>query len=139
MTGQVLIDTSALYALLDSDDPAHGRASSAWDRMLDPHEAAETPSPVTHSGIVIEVTAVTQHRLGMEAVRALSDSLLPVIEIIWVDAAQYGRAVSSLLAANRRSVSLVDWLSFEIMRARGIDTAFAFDDDFVEMGFSLWR
>jgi len=29
------------------------------------------------------------------------------------------------------------WTSFEIMRRRGIGTAFAFDDDFARQGFEL--
>ena len=44
-------------------------------------------------------------------------------------------ATSAFLAAGRRSQSLVDWVSFELMRRRGIDTAFAFDRDFVAEGF----
>jgi predicted nucleic acid-binding protein len=40
-----------------------------------------------------------------------------------------------MLAAARRKVSLVDWVSFEVMRRTGIDVAFAFDDDFRAQGF----
>ena len=41
-----------------------------------------------------------------------------------------------MLAAGRRNVSLVDWTSFELMRAKGITNALAFDDDFDERGFN---
>ena len=38
-----------------------------------------------------------------------------------------------------RCPSLVDGVSFEVMRERGIERAFAFDRDFVHAGFAvLW-
>lgn len=40
-----------------------------------------------------------------------------------------------MFAAARREVSLVDWLSFEVMRDRRIRHAFTFDNHFVEQGF----
>lgn len=57
------------------------------------------------------------------------------MEIVWVDREMHAAAVSALLAAIRRRVSLVDWVSFEVMRRRGIETAFAFDRDFAVQGF----
>jgi predicted nucleic acid-binding protein len=45
--------------------------------------------------------------------------------------------MSALLAANRRSLSLVDCTSFEIMRQAGLDTAFTFDSHFRELGFKM--
>lgn len=45
--------------------------------------------------------------------------------------------MSALLGAGRGDVSLVDWTSFELMRERGTDAAFAFDDDFPAQGFTL--
>ena len=42
-----------------------------------------------------------------------------------------------LLAADKRNVSLTDWTSFEVMRDRGIDLAFAFDPGFAAQGFDV--
>ena len=58
--------------------------------------------------------------------------------VVWVDADLLGRATTALLAASRRSVSLVDWTSFTVMRERAIELAFAFDDDFTEQGFRTY-
>ena len=91
---------------------------------------------VTHSGVVIETVALLARRIGFEAVRQFQDSVLPAIAIRWVDSHLYGRAMSALLAAGKRSVSLVDWMSFEMMREQGIITALVFDDDFVAQGFT---
>lgn len=133
----VFVDTSALYAVLDRDDRNHPLAARGWNRLLD-GIADDTVEGCTHSSVLVETTALVQHRLGMPAVRALHDLLVPVLEVVWVDPQLHRRAVAALLAADRRDVSLVDWTSFEVMRERGIDTAFAFDDDFAARGFADW-
>lgn len=63
--------------------------------------------------------------------------IVPLLEVIWAGADWHARAVHRLLAQTDRAVSLVDCLSFEIMEARGISTAYAFDRHFEEQGFRL--
>ena len=125
----VLIDTSAIYALLDRTDASHRRAAAIFTALAD-------EPLITHSYVVVEAFALSQRRLGDEAVRRLALDLLPVIEVTWVGPELHERAVSALLAASSR-VSLVDRVSFELMRDRGIERAFAFDDDFERAGFRL--
>ncbi len=127
----VLVDTSALYALLDRTDAAHSAAREIFARLAKDH--AEL---ITHSYAIVEVFALTQRRLGHEAVRRLALELMPVIEVIWVERELHERAVSALLAA-ASGVSLVDRVSFELMRDRGIDEAFALDGDFEAAGFRV--
>jgi predicted nucleic acid-binding protein len=135
VTEAVFVDTSALYAALDADDRHHADATGRWHRLLD-GIAAGTRDGLTHGSALVEASALVQRRLGMAALRALHDRLLPVLTIHWVDAELHARAVSALLGAARRDVSLVDWTSFELMRVLGVEQAFAYDDDFVEQGFS---
>lgn len=137
MTDAVFVDTSALYAALDADDDNHAAATAGWGRLLD-GIASGSIEGLTHGSVVVETSALVQRRLGMPAVRALHDGLLPVLTPRWVDGELYGRAVSALLAADRRDVSLVDWTSFELMRALGVGQAFAFDDDFATQGFTTF-
>jgi uncharacterized protein len=54
-----------------------------------------------------------------------------------VDTAIHKQAMSALLAANRRTLSLVDCTSFEIMRETRLDTVFTFDSHFREQGFKV--
>ncbi len=134
----VFVDTSGLYAALDADDTNHPEAAQILGTLLDSIDRDEA-AVVTHSSVVVEVVAIVQHRLGMAAVRAVVDDVLPLLEIVWVDAALHDEATTALLAADRRGVSLVDWTSFVVMRRHAIDTAFAFDDDFHDQGFALIR
>ena len=55
----------------------------------------------------------------------------------WVTRGTHQRAVEWLRTAGRRHVSLVDAMSFVVMRARQIEVAFAFDPHFVRAGFRL--
>lgn len=136
MSGAVFVDTSALYAVLDGDDARHAQAATHWSELLDGTVDGRR-AVITHSAVVVETTALVQRRLGMPAVRALHDDVLPVLTVHWIEAELHARAVSALLAAARRDVSLVDWMSFELMRERGIEEAFAYDDDFEAQGFTL--
>lgn len=125
----VFVDTSALYALLDSDDAEHRRAAEAFPLLLDDDRL------VTHNYVVVETMALVQHRLHPRAVRALAQDLMPTLHVEWVTQDVHAAAEGALLAAVRRRPSLVDRVSFELMRRRGIDTAFAFDADFAGEGF----
>lgn len=129
---RVFVDTSALYATLDSADAAHPAAQAIF-RSLRGSEL------VTHSYVVVETVALVQRRLGIPAVRDLVEGLLRPVSLVWVDEDLHMRALSALLAARRREVSLVDHTSFQLMRRQGITSAFAFDPDFEEEGFTTVR
>ena len=125
----VLVDTSAFFALVDDRDPNHGRALEAVERLT------ATEDLVTHEYVVVETISLVQRRLGMAALRRFVDDLLPIVDVAWVEPDTHAEAREALLAAGSRSVSLVDRVSFLLMRRRGIGTAFAFDDDFAREGF----
>lgn len=125
----IFIDTSALFALLDRDDDAHRRARAFFEQG--------PPSLLTHNYVVAETTALVHRRLGAVLGRTLLEDLMPVIAIRWVDEEIHRAATSAFLAAVRRRTSLVDWVSFEVMRRDGIEQAFTFDRDFVSTGFEI--
>ncbi|MBI4843670.1 MAG: PIN domain-containing protein [Nitrospirae bacterium] len=127
---RIFIDTSAFFALLDSNDSNHKKAKNAWSSMLNPENIL-----VTSDYILVECFALIQNRLGMEAVRAFHEDVLPVVNIEWINSGVHRSGVSALLASSRRRLSLVDCTSFEIMRNLGIRTVFTFDPHFKEQSF----
>ncbi len=129
---RVYIDTSALYAVLDRDDDHHPQAAAVWSRLLE-----ERATLVVSSQVLVEIWALTQHRLGMDAARALADAVEPVLSVEWVSREDHEAGRSAVLAANRRDLSLVDCTSFVVMRRLGLNRAFAFDHHFSEQGFEL--
>ena len=93
--------------------------------------------PFTSNYVLLETTALLQHRFGIEAVRLFQNDILPVVEAVWVDEAIHAQALSALLVANRRRLSLVDCSSFELMHRLGLELAFTFDPHFREQGFTV--
>ena len=50
---------------------------------------------------------------------------------------QHRAGMEAVLAAARKRLSLVDCMSFQVMRRRGLSTAFCFDSHFQEQGFVM--
>ncbi len=129
---RAFIDTSAFYALLDRDDANHRKAKDVWTNLLKNENAF-----ITSNYILVEIFSLIQHRLGIEAVRGFQNDILPLVNIEFVAPELHRSGVSALLSASRRNLSLVDCVSFEMMRTLEIRTAFAFDPHFKEQGFHI--
>ncbi len=127
----LFIDTSAVYSLIDQDDINHSRAKASFTKSVH-----DNVSFLTTNYVIVESLALFQSRIGVKAVRLFHEDLLPIIRVEWVDELMHRAGVSALLAASRRNLSLVDCVSFEIMRTLGIKSAFAFDRHFAEQGFT---
>lgn len=126
------VDTSAILAVLDADDAQHTRASRVWSDLVRGEEDL-----LTTSYVLVETFALVQARLGLGATRLLSDDVVPVLRVTWVDEALHRAAMTALLTARRRDLSFVDCVSFEAMRRLGAERAFAFDRHFRQQGFVL--
>ena len=126
----VFVDTSALLAVLDRSDERHSTAKRTWVDLLN-----GTHTLVCHNFFLIETSAVLLRRIGMEAVRVFERDIRPVLRLVWVTREIHEAAVGVQLMADRRALSLVDCVSFEIMRRMGLRTAFAFDPHFREFGY----
>ena len=126
----VFADTSFLVALLDEDDSKYADAVRLWRRA-----EAERLSVITSNYVVLEACAVLQRRLGIPAMRRLVRQILEPVALEWVTRGDHERAVESLLVADRRSLSLVDCVSFEVMRRLDVRECLAFDRHFAEQGF----
>ena len=126
----IFVDTSALLAVLDRSDERHGGARRTWETLLD-----GTHTLLCHNYVLVETSAVLTRRIGIEAVRVFEADIRPVLRLVWVTPEIHEAAVAAQLAARRRALSLVDCVSFEVMRRTGLRSAFAFDPHFREFGY----
>ena len=128
----IFVDTSALYAVLDRDDANHTVARDTWESLL-----RSSQRLLTHNYVLLETAALVQTRLGIPALHAFHDRIVPILNIHWVTEAEHGTAMEMALAADRRRLSLVDCTSFLTMRSHTLSDAFCFDKHFAEQGFTL--
>lgn len=128
----VFVDTSAFYALLDADDDGHSQVSENWRKLL-----TSDVLLVTSNYVLVETCALLQSRIGIEAVRAFQEDIVPLLEVRWINDTIHHAAASALLVAGKRKLSLVDCSSFEIMRQVGLHSALSLDRHFEEHGFAL--
>ena len=130
---RVFADTSGLFAALVRNDAHHEPARDRLERLLD----ADDVKIVTTSYVLLEVSALLQNRVGLDAAIRFDRDLRPVLQVVWVDEALHRRAMRRLELRRRRQVSLVDCASFVCMEDGGIQRAFAFDRHFIDEGFEV--
>jgi predicted nucleic acid-binding protein len=126
----VFVDTSALYSALTVRDEHHRAARDRWTELLTGDEPL-----ISTNYVLVETLALLARRVGFQAIRDFQADFVPVLQVSWVDQALHERAMAALLTAGMRDLSLVDCVSFAVMRGLGLDTAFAFDAHFVQQGF----
>ncbi len=127
---RTFVDTSAFYAILDRDDANHQKAKGVWSELLQDENIL-----VTSNYVLVETFALLQSRLGLSAIRAFQEDVLPLINVEFVSPGTHRSGIAALMLASKRNLSFVDCVSFEIMRTLGIRNAFAFDTHFEQQGF----
>ena len=128
----IFADTSGLYPLLDAENTAFASTAAAWERLCDGEDGI-----VTTNYVLVETATLLQSRLGIGAVRDFVAGVVPVLSVEWVEPDVHEAGLAAMLAANRRELSFVDCVSFEVMRRLGIRRAFALDEHFREQGFEV--
>jgi len=125
------VDTSAIYAWADADDPNHRAAIRRLQKLLDRRDEL-----LTHNYVLVELFALLRARLGIAAALKLAEDSAAFL-IDWVDEDLHAAGLRQLEQQNKRGRSLVGHVSVLIMRRHRVSTAFAFDPDFTSAGFRL--
>lgn len=125
------VDTSAFYAHLEAADKYHERAVRIWDELL------EGERLVTHNYVLLETGALLQSRLGTVPVRQLHEEFVPVLDVHWASRDEHDDAFRAVAASGSKAVSIVDRVSFLVMRRTGITRVFTFAPHFADEGFEV--
>jgi len=128
----VFADTSGFLALLSTTDDNHARAKRAFGNLR-----TRQALLVSTSYVLVETYALVGRRLGLDAVRSFRADFAPLIDVVCVDEALHNAGIDLLFDRRKRLLSLVDAVSFIVMRRRSVAEAFAIDLHFDQEGFSL--
>jgi uncharacterized protein len=124
----VMIDTSAVYALLDRSDKMHDKAKEC---LLD---IARNKSKIMLTNfIVAECHALISSRLNHKMARDWIKNLCWPVERVSEE--DENRAVQIIMAYEDKTYSYTDATTFAVMERIGLGTALAFDHHFAQYGF----
>jgi uncharacterized protein len=130
---KLLADTGALLALFNPRDACHRKAK----RFV--REAARTRFVVTE---LIVIETVTRLRARTDAARAADVGAALMrsqrYEVLFVDTALLEAGLADLRRFSDKRLSLVDAVSFAVIRSLGLDGSFTFDRDFHDCGFTVY-
>ncbi len=125
---RVLVDTSAVYALLDRNDRCHDAAREALESLR-----KRRTEPLLTNFIVAECHALSLSRLGADIARKwLLGNIWPV-ERVSVEDETKARVIIGQVTD--KTFSYTDATSFAVMDRLRVKTAFAFDPHFRQYGF----
>ena len=129
---KLLVDTSAILALILRDDRNHTRAA----KFLRSHPQVRF---VWTELILAEVATRLRAHAGAERAVAVVRELLRSrrYELLLADTEILEAALEQLARFHDHRLSLTDCASFEVIRRLKLDGAFAFDLDFVACGFQM--
>lgn len=128
--GRVLVDTSAVFALIDRSDANHAAARAALAALR-----TRRTEPLLTNLIVAESHALLLARLGGAIARAwLLGNAWPIERVTEEDETR-ARAIIALY--RDKTYSYTDATSFAAMERCGLKVAFAFDPHFRQHGFQV--
>lgn len=127
---QALVDTSAVYALMDRDDANHRKAVTILRSL--PRRGL---TPVLSNFIVAESHALLLSRLGSQIAREwLLKQIWPIEPITAIDER---KAREIIQRYQDKTFSYTDSTSFALMERLGLEHALAFDVHFRQYGVRL--
>ena len=127
---RVLVDTSAVYALLDQSDACHPSAKASLESLK-----RARSEPVLTNFIVAECHALSLARLGARLARNWLLSNIWVVERVTADDEAMARDI--IRKYTDKTFSYTDATSFAVMDRLGLRTAFAFDPHFRQYGLQV--
>jgi predicted nucleic acid-binding protein len=130
----VFVDTSAFVAFALRRDDRHVAARTCFRALMESRTQL-----VTSDWVFGETVSFVRRRAGYSVAREAGERLResPSLEIVSVDKNTVEEAWESFVGYRFDDLSLVDCVSFTLMRSRKIRKVFTFDRHFREAGFDL--
>lgn len=127
---RILVDTSAVFALIDRDDANHAAARHTLNDLR-----KRRVEPLLTNFIVAESHALLRSRLAAGIARQWLGRNAWPIERVTEDDESRARAIIAKYAD--KTFTYTDATSFAVMERVGLKTAFAFDPHFRQYGLQV--
>ena len=127
----IIIDTSAIYAMIDKSDNFHEPAKEMFFKL-----SKDNLQVIITNFIVAECHCLITARIGHELARKWLQTLLWPIERILEEDEKKAREI--ILTYTDKSFSYTDATTFAVMERLGITKALAFDQHFQQYGLSQY-
>jgi len=127
---RVLVDTSAVYALLDRTDSCHAMARDCLEKLK-----SIRSEPLLTNFIVAESHALSLARLGSTVAHEWLLRNVWAVERVTED--DEAKAKEIIRKYTDKRFSYTDATSVAVMERLGLRTAFAFDPHFRQYGFQI--
>lgn len=128
------MDTGAWFATIVTADQHHDDATQRYSTLIRDDTLFVTTNLVVHETIMLLSRRESKEK-AFEFLEKIYDD--PKVEIIDLDSQTEADAYEIFRKYSDQSFSIVDCVSFSIMRRERIKKAFAFDQHFRIIGFEL--
>lgn len=126
---RVVLDTSALYAVISASDAFHEQARVSYERLLD----WEWEIYIT-SYILVETSVLVHRRLGFEPLKTLTETMMSgLTRVVWIGKTIHDEAWRRMAQREGKGLSLVDWTTIVVAEGTGA-SVFTFDQGFRQEG-----
>jgi predicted nucleic acid-binding protein len=127
---RIFIDTMYVVALVNEIDEYHERASELSKKY-------ENSSFVTTDGVLLEIANALARNYKEQAVKIIEDfRSSDDVEIIHLNLPLFDKAFERYKIYLDKTWSLVDCISFEVMKEKGLTEALTGDKHFEQAGFN---
>lgn len=128
----VYVDTSGFYAYVCADDQDHLRVQPVMHDVANKRERL-----VTTSYVLCETMGLIQRRLGVKALRAFVEGVIPPLRVVWIGREEHEAAWQLMFEKPRRALTVVDATGIIVMRRERLTRCIALDPEFEREGFEV--
>ncbi len=131
MADQIFVDTAYVLALVNEHDQFHERAQEIADLF-------EGQKLLITDAILLEIGNALSRGFKEEAIEVISNFIgSEEVEIVYYTPQIFNKAFALYKKYDDKEWSLVDCISFIVMRERGITQVLTFDRHFKQAGFTV--
>ncbi|WP_406678069.1 type II toxin-antitoxin system VapC family toxin [Moorella sp. ACPs] len=123
-----MVDTSAVYALIDRSDDLHEKAKNLFKKLSE-----KDVDLILTNFILAETHALILSRIGHELAREWLKNLVWKIERVKEEDEKRAREI--IIAYKDKSFSYTDATTFAVMERLKLNVALAFDNHFTQFGW----